>query len=32
MEQITLVIENKKDINLLIAIAEKPGKNKFMIQ
>ena len=31
MEQVTFLIENKKDANLLIAIADKPGIKKLEI-
>lgn len=31
MEQVTFVIENKKDVNLLIAIAEKLGIKKYTV-
>ncbi len=31
MEQVTFVIDNKKDVNLLIAIAEKLGIKKHVI-
>ena len=31
MEQVTFIIENKKDKNLLIALAEKLGLKKYFI-
>ena len=31
MEQVTFVIDNKKDVNLLIAIAAKLGIKKFIV-
>ena len=31
MEQITFIAENKKDKNLLIAIAQKPGIKKYAV-
>ena len=31
MEQVTFVIENKKDVNLLIAIADKLGIKKHIV-
>ncbi len=31
MEQVTFVIDNKKDVNLLIAIADKLGIKKFIV-